>query len=110
MRNAFANLVPRLDGRGNMIVVAKLETDNRVSDPWRTPVGDEQVNAAKLTQENSFSQPCAGVVELGAIVAVAKIVKGHPVTFDLGLRGLGVVGLPGAIVGRFERKPARQNN
>src|SRR5579863_6428612 len=79
-------------------------------DPRRTPVGDEQIDAAQLTQIDRLVQPGAGVIKFGAVVAVAKVVDGDPVAVNFSPRSLRIVRLPVAIVGRLEREPASQNN
>ena len=98
---ALAHLVPGFDGGGNVVIVAKLEAHDGMRDPGRTPVGHEHIDAAKLAQKNSFGKPLAGVVELGTIIAVAKIMNGNLVAINFGPRSLGIVGLPVAIVRRL---------
>jgi hypothetical protein len=52
----------------------------------------------------------AGVVVLGAVVAVAEVVNNDPVSVDVGVGSFGVVGLSVTIVRRLERQPPKGNN
>src|SRR5437773_10406461 len=42
--------LPRLDGEAERWCVRELETDDGMSDPWRTPVVDRQIDARDLRE------------------------------------------------------------
>lgn len=81
-----------------MIVVAKLETQNWMRNPGRTPMSEEEVAAMKLREVNSFCFPLARVIKLCVVVAVAKIVDSNIVALNLDPCGPVNVGLPGPII------------
>ena len=95
-RVALADLVARLDGGGDVVVVIMIviavteaKTDDGMLDPVEAPVIHEKIDAAKLREGHRFREPLTGEVGGLAIVAVAKIVNGDEVTVDFGPRRLG---------------------
>src|SRR5271165_750099 len=70
-----------------------------------TPPRDEDVSASQVGQVEGAGLPLAGVVQLGAVATVAKVMNCNVVATDVGVSGLGVVGLPVATVGRLEGEP-----
>src|SRR5206468_7589464 len=47
-RISLADGLPRLDGKAERRCVCELETDDRMRNPWRTPVIDGEINAGDL--------------------------------------------------------------
>ena len=90
-----------LDRKAERRGICELETDDGMRNPWRTPVIDGQIDAGYLREPHGARFPVRRVIGVGAIIAVADVVKSEFVTVDVRPRQLRHVGLPVAIVARF---------
>ena len=102
---ALAHPLASLDRKGYVVAVAEIETQHGVRDPGRAPVIEEEVEAAEIVEIDLLSLPLAGVVELSAIVAIAKIVNGNDVAVDFGPCGSRDIRLPVRVIGGLQRQP-----
>src|SRR5437016_6327742 len=102
---SLADSLPRLDGEAERRRVCELETDDGMRDPRRTPVVDGEVDTGDLREPHGARLPMRGVVGRGTIVAVAHVMKSELVAVNVRPRQLRHIGLPIAIVARFECKP-----
>ena len=96
----LTHLLARLNRNRNKVNVPEIETENGVRDPGRAPVVDEEIEAANVVEVDLPGFPLAGVIELGAVVAVAQVVDGDDVPVDIRIRGARDVGLPVFVVRR----------
>src|SRR5437868_7303093 len=102
--------LPRLDREAERRGVCELETDDGMCNPRRTPVVDREIDAGDLRKPHGPRLPVGRVVGRGAIIAVANIVKSKFVAVYFRPRQLRHIGLPIAIVARFECEPPAKHN
>src|SRR4051794_18049409 len=95
----------RLDRYGDAPLRAEVVAGNGMSDPGRSPPSDEDVDTAKSRQIIRTGLPTAGIIRLGAILAVSDLVNRDLVGSNFGIGGYKVVRAPIAIVGWHERDP-----
>ena len=93
-----------------MALAAEIEADDGMRDQGRPPPGNEDVGAGQVGQIEGAGLPLAGVVFLGDVATVAKVMNRNVVAVDVGVGGFGVVGLPVAVVGRLQREPPQGDN
>ena len=101
----MAKLLARLDGKAERWRVSELEANDRMGDPRRAPVVDGEINTGDLREPHGARVPVRRVVGRGTIVAVAHVMKSELVAVNVRPRQLRHIGLPVAIVARFECEP-----
>ncbi len=67
-----------------MIILTKLEAENRMRDPWRAPVCDEEIQTIKLSKRFRLCEPFAPVVEFRFVRAIPEVVNRHFIAGNLG--------------------------
>src|SRR5271170_4894013 len=85
-RIRLPSLVPRLDRKGEVLAIAKVEAHNRMTDPPNAPVDEEEINPAKLRQIVAPIAPAVRVVALGAVIAIANVMHLNLISIDIGPR------------------------
>src|SRR5271165_2079705 len=93
-----------------MALATKIEADDGMRDQGRAPPGDKNVGAGQVGKVEGAGFPLAGIVLFGNIATVAKVMNRNVVAIDVCGRGLSIVGLPIAVVGRLEGKPPHGDN
>src|SRR5437762_3030311 len=79
----LADSLPCLNRKAKRRGVCKLETDDGMRNPWRTPVIDGEIDTSDLRETHGARVPVRRVVGRGAIVAVAHIVEGEFIAVDV---------------------------
>src|SRR5271170_1240600 len=80
---SLTNNLASLNRNGNVSVIAKIEADDGMRNPWRAPIRERDVDAPQLREVEDPRFPVAMVVELSFVIAVAQIVYGHTIAIDL---------------------------
>src|SRR5437773_3986195 len=106
---SLADGLPCLNRKAKRRGVCKLETDDGMRNPWRTPVIDGEIDTSDLRETHGARLPPRGVVGLGPVVAVADVVQRYFVALNVGPPFLGNVRLPVAIVGRRKGQPPNEH-
>src|SRR4029079_7298470 len=68
---AFTLFLPHLDREGKVFIVAVGEAHDRVSNPWRAPVSNKDVDTANGGEVNDTGLPARCVICLGPIDGVS---------------------------------------
>src|SRR4051812_20589200 len=71
----LADLLAGLDGKANRWRVGKLEANDRVSDPRRSPVVDREIDPGDLGEAHGAGVPARRVIRLRAVFAIADVVQ-----------------------------------
>src|SRR5690242_5470782 len=82
-RIVLPHFLAGLDRDSQMILVAELETDDRMGDPWRSSIGDEQIGTTYVLKVIDPRLPMRGVVLFRSIVEVADIMDRDLDTIEL---------------------------
>src|SRR5436189_101331 len=72
-----------LDRKAERRGICELETDDGMRNPWRTPVIYGQIDVGHLRDPHGARFPVRRVISVGAIIAVADVVKSEFVTVDV---------------------------
>src|SRR5271168_302086 len=105
----LAHRLAGFHGESDVVVVSKREADHRMRNPRRAPVDDIDVAALQLGELVGARLPAAGVIELGAVLAIAHIVDHHVGAVYVCPGGLRDVLLPVARARRLEGKPPHED-
>src|SRR5206468_8988038 len=74
-RISLADGLSRFDGETQWRGVGELETDDGMRNPRRTPIVDREIDAGDLRKPHSARFPVRRVIGVGAIIAVAHVMK-----------------------------------
>src|SRR5882724_10019376 len=102
---SLADGLPRLDGEAERRRVCELKTNDGVRNPRRSPVIDCQVDAGDLREPHSARLPVRSVICVGAIIAIANIMKSKFIAVDVRPCQLRHIRLPIAVIARLECEP-----
>src|SRR5882724_8518442 len=102
---SLADSLSRLDGEAERRRVCELKTNDGVRNPRRSPVIDCQVDAGDLREPHGARFPVRRVIGVGAIIAIANIVKSKFIAVDVRPCQLRDIRLPVSVIARFQCKP-----